>query len=223
VTQLDSRVRLPSAPRGPGKPGTPWLLTLVLLALTANAAPARADWLIIPFAGTAFGGAGTSSLDLESGVGGAKSVYGAAATWLSRTIVGIEGEFLYGPGFFKNPSGPSLLVSSHVSTLSGGVVVTLPLSVTRESLRPYATAGLGLMEASADYSLDNLFLDQPSERFAALHVGGGAIGFVSPDVGFRFDLRHVNSLNRVQDVLTNAPGSRLRFWRLTVGLALRVG
>ena len=79
------------------------------------------------------------------------------------------------------------------------------------------------MEASADYSVDNLFPDPPSGRFAALHVGGGAIGLVSPDVGFRFDLRHVNSLNRVQDGLTNAATSRLRFWRLTVGVVLRVG
>ena len=221
MAQLDSRARLPSAPRGPGKPGTRWLLTLVLLALTANAAPARADWLIIPCAGAAFGGAGTSSLDLESGVGGAKSVYGVAGIWLSETIVGLEGEFLYGPGFFKNPSGLSLLVSSHISTLSGGVLVTLPLSVTRESLRPYATAGLGLMEASAAYSVD-LFPDADG-AFAALHLGGGAIGLVSPDVGFRFDLRHVNSLNRVQDGLTNAATSRLRFWRLTLGVVLRVG
>jgi hypothetical protein len=204
------------------KPDTTWLPTLVLLASVVSAVPARADWLIIPFAGTAFGGQATSFFDLE-GVGGATSVYGVAGTWLSRTIVGIEGEFLYGPCFFKNPSGQNLLVSSHISTLSGGVLVTLPLSVTRESLRPYATAGLGMMEASVDYSVDNLFPDPPSGRFAALHVGGGAIGLVSPDVGFRFDLRHVNSLNRVQDGLTNAATSRLRFWRLTVGVVLRVG
>jgi hypothetical protein len=194
------------------------LATLVLLALAAGAAPARADWLIVPFAGATFGGETTSFLNLESGAGGAKSVYGVAGAWLPTGILGLEGEFLYGPNFFQNRN--ALLVSSHISTLSGGLLMTLPLSVTRESLRPYVTAGVGTMLASADYSLD--FLDQ-SPRFATLHVGAGAIGFVSPDVGVRFDLRHVNSLNRVQDELTNIARSRLRFWRLTVGVVLRVG
>jgi hypothetical protein len=223
VARLNDRVRLPSSPLGPGKPGTTWVAALVLLVATAHAAPARADWLIIPFAGTAFGGEATASLDLDSGAGGAKGVYGVAATWLSPTVVGLEGEFLYGPGFFKNPNGNSLILSSHISTLSGGLLVTLPLNVTRESLRPYATAGFGFMDASVDYSVDNLFSDAPSGQFATFHVGGGAIGFVSPDVGFRFDLRHLTSLNRVPDELTNAPSSRLRFWRFTVGLALRIG
>jgi hypothetical protein len=222
VVRLNGQVRLPSAPLGPGMSGTTWLAALVLLTV-AHATPARADWLIIPFAGAAFGGETTSFFNLDAGVGGAKSLYGVAGTWLSPTIVGVEGEFLYGPGFFKNPSGRDLLVSSHISTLSGGLLVTLPLSVTRESLRPYATAGLGFMDASVDYSVDDVFRDEPSGHFATVHVGGGAIGFVSPDVGFRFDLRHVTSLNRGQDELTNAPTSRLRFWRLTVGLALRIG
>lgn len=197
------------------------LLTLVLLTLAVSAAPARADWLVIPFAGTAFGGETTSLLNLESGVDGAKSVYGVGGVWLSRSIVGLEAEFLYGPGFFKNPNGEALLVSSHISALSGGVIVTLPLSVTRESLRPYATAGLGTMQASVDYSVD--FIPDPSGRSSTFHVGGGAIGFLSPDVGVRFDLRHVNALNRVQDELTNALTPRLRFWRLTVGLVFRIG
>jgi hypothetical protein len=221
VTRLNDRVRLPSGRLWPGKPGTTWVAAFVLLAVIAHAPPARADWLITPFAGTAFGGETTSLLNIDLGVGGAKSVYGVAGAWLSRTVVGIEGEFLYGPGFFKNPNGNDLLVSSHISTLSGGLLVTLPLSLTRESLRPYATAGLGTMDASVDYSVD--FIPNPSKRFATLHLGGGAVGFVSPDVGFRFDLRHVNSLNRVQDEVTNVTRSRLRFWRLTVGVVLKVG
>lgn len=193
---------------------------LVWLAVGLSAAPARADWLIIPFAGSAFGGETTSFLTLDSGSSGsAKTVVGAAAAWTTNQIVGIEAEVLYGPRFFTGDL--SLAVGgSHISTVSGGVLVTLPLSVTRESLRPYATGGLGAMQAAVDYSVD--FLDQ-NRRFATLHVGGGAIGFVSPDVGVRFDVRHVNSLNRVQDELTNAIRSRLRFWRLTVGVVLRVG
>jgi hypothetical protein len=53
-------------------------------------------------------------------------------------------------------------------------------------------------------------------------MGGGAIGFVSPDVGVRFDLRHTRSLLRGTNPLTGEPGTRLRFWRITVGVTLRL-
>jgi hypothetical protein len=198
------------------------LAPLVLLVLAASAAPARADWLVMPFAGSAFGGETTSFLNLdnpESRSTAARTVVGVAAAWTTNQVVGIEGEFLYGPRFFTGDLGLAV-GGSRISTVSGGLIVTLPLSVTRESLRPYATGGLGAMQATVDYSLD--FLDQ-NQRFATLHVGGGAIGFISPDVGVRFDVRHVNSLNRVQDDLSNTVRSRLRFWRLTVGVVIRVG
>lgn len=195
------------------------LSLLVLLAVAASAAPARADWLIIPFTGAAFGGETTSFLNLESSAGGARTILGIAGAWTSSSIVGLEGELTYGPNFFED--GGSLAVGgSRITTLTGGLLVTLPLSVTRESLRPYATGGLGTMTASADYSVD--LFDQ-KQRFSTLHVGGGAIGFLSPDVGVRFDVRHINSLNRVQDELTNAPRSRLRFWRATIGVVIRIG
>lgn len=196
------------------------LCTLGILALFAGTNSARADWLIIPFAGPTFGGDATSSLSLE-GDQGRKAVFGVATAWMTRQIFGLEGEFLYGPGFFQRGQGLAV-GGSHIWSATGGLVVALPVSVTRESLRPYATAGLGTMHASADYSFD-IFGFGESQRFASFHVGGGAIGFISPDVGVRFDLRHTNSLNRVDDEVTGAPRPRLRFWRFSVGVVVLVG
>lgn len=196
------------------------MCALAILILLVGTGSARADWLVIPFAGPTFGGDATSFLNLEGGRGSnQKAVFGVATAWMTRQIFGLEGEFLYGPGFFQRGQGLAT-GGSYIWSASGGLIVALPVSVTRESLRPYATAGLGTMHAAADYSVD--FLDQ-SQRFASFHVGGGAIGFLSPDVGFRFDLRHANSLNRVADDVTDTVRPRLRFWRFTVGVVVLVG
>lgn len=191
---------------------------LVLLELVIGAAPARADWLVIPFAGTVFGGETTSFLDLEQAAGGAKGVIGVTGTWLTNQVIGVEGELMYGPSFFER--GEILALKSYLATASVGLLVTLPLAVTRESLRPDVVGGLGTMRASADYSVD--LFDQ-SQQFTTLHVGAGAIGFITPFTGVRFDVRHVNSLNRVSDEVTTAVGPRMRFWRASVGVVLRIG
>ena len=41
-------------------------------------------------------------------------------------------------------------MSSRVTTLSGNVMVAAPLAITRESLRPYVVAGLGLTQARTE-------------------------------------------------------------------------
>ena len=53
-----------------------------------------------------------------------------------------------------------------------------------------------------------------------LDIGGGAIGFVSPRAGVRFELRHFKNLSNDAAAVTIG-GTRLSFWRLTAGLVLR--
>ena len=197
-------------------------LTLVgMLASCAFPASAQADWLLVPFAGTAFGGE-TTILDLEDVGGSAKTVIGVSGIWLTDRLIGFEADLLYGPRFFGSSQGRpgSTILGSYVSTVSGGVIVAVPLAVTRESLRPYVTAGVGAMRAGTDYSLS--FLSEDT-TFASMHVGGGAIGFVSRRTGLRFDFRHVRSLGRGEQVLTGARGRKLSFWRLSFGVVVRLG
>jgi hypothetical protein len=189
------------------------LLALVLM-LTA-ATPASADWLVVPFIGTAFGGE-TSLLVLRGGEIRTQTVFGASGVWLPAGIFGAEGDFAYGPNFFQR----DLTDSSSVSTLGGGLVVALPLSVTRESLRPYAVAGIDTMRASYR---DRVGAFPQVETLAGMHIGGGAIGFLSPRTGVRFDLRHFQGLSREPAQLSGERRSKLSFWRLTFGVAIRVG
>ena len=187
---------------------------LAVLGWCAVAAPARADWLLVPYAGTGFG-AETSLITLEAGA--ARMLVGVSGAWLSDQLVGVEADLVYGPSFFGNTG---LAVDSYLSTLSGGVIVAVPLSITRESLRPYLTGGLGLVHEEINYSV--AFLGE-SRTTPAVHVGGGAIGFVSRRTGYRFDLRQVRSLSREDERLTGTRRAKLGFWRLTVGVVIRVG
>ena len=112
-----------------------------------------ADFLITPFVGNAFGGR-TTLLDLDVGAVSSKHwTFGASAAWLSDQVLGVEGDFATVPGLLSElERKPACVIGSRVTTLTGNVIAALPLSVTRESLRPYVTGGLGLMRATCGRS-----------------------------------------------------------------------
>ncbi|HVZ22083.1 MAG TPA: hypothetical protein VG871_13510 [Vicinamibacterales bacterium] len=196
----------------------------MLCALTcAFAAPARAgDWLFTPFIGTTFG-ADTNFVPPNSGVGVRKTTIGGSGGFLTSGIIGAEASATYSFGFFTsapNAFGPaSTTQHTALSTLMGDALFAVPVSVTHESLRPYAVLGAGMMHATSQ----DLISFQPITRtIAAMDVGGGAIGFVNRRAGVRFDLRRFRSLERDAATLTpNSGGSRLTFWRLSVGVVVR--
>src|SRR5687768_13666883 len=89
-----------------------------LLLLVLAAAPARADWLITPYLGSAFGGA-TSSQHV---------IYGASAAWLSHGIVGVEIDGSIAPDLLDEDDGVILgIADSNVTTLMGSIVPGAPL------------------------------------------------------------------------------------------------
>ena len=193
------------------------VLLLAVLCLCGRAADARADFLITPFVGTVFGG-NTTLLDLDVGAASSKHwTFGASAAWQSDHILGVEADFATVPGFFQNDdSGTGLVLGSRVTTLTGSVIASLPLSVTRESLRPYLLGGLGLIHASSE---DLLGLNESGD-WLGLQLGGGAVGMLTDRAGVRFDLRHSRTLSR-DTTLRGERTSKLSFWRFTVGVTLR--
>ena len=184
--------------------------------LCAGRVDARADFLITPFIGSEFGGR-TTLFDLDIGAASAKHwTFGGSAAWLSDQVLGVEGEFAMVPGFFENSSEAGLITNSRVTTLTGSVLAALPLSVSRESLRPYVAGGLGLIHATAD---DLIGLNESGD-WLGMQVGAGAIGLISERAGVRFDLRHFRALSR-DTTLRGERASKLSFWRVTVGVTLR--
>jgi hypothetical protein len=190
-------------------------VTVCVLALLAPAT-ARADWLITPFIGSSFGGT-TNFVDLEQGAGETKFTWGGSAALLSDGVFGVEGDFGYAPHFFERDTPAVLVTSSRVMTITGSVIAALPLTVTRESLRPYVSGGLGLMHARLE---DVLGVFPVNSRLLALSVGGGAIGFLTPRTGLRFEIRQFKNLTGEQ-VSGSLEAARLRFWRATVGVTFR--
>lgn len=194
-------------------------VTLLLLVLCGSSASAHADWLFTPFLGSTFAGA-TAIPDLDQSTGGAHLILGGEAGWWSSGLFGIETDFAYVPSFFES-STVGLVTDSNVLTLGMDVVIATPLSVTRESLRPYVIGGAGWMHSSIDEG-QNFFPELFRARNSvAVNVGGGAIGFFSPRTGVRFEVRHFRSLKRDTDQLTGETSSLLSFWRVTAGIVIK--
>ena len=194
------------------------VIVIVVLCVGLSATEAYAQLMITPFLGATFG---TDTVLPDPDVGAAEAkhwIFGGNAAVLSEHILGVEGDFAFAPGFFNRDTALNLVVQSHVSTLFGNVIAAVPLSVTRDSLRPYVLGGLGLVHISVQ---DQLPLFDRSGNSLGLQMGGGAIGFITNRTGVRFDLRFTKSLDRATDEITQDRGTNLSFWRATVGVAIR--
>jgi opacity protein-like surface antigen len=93
----------------------------------------------------------------------------------------------------------------------------VPLVLTGYSLRPYAIGGIGLIRSSITLIA---LLDSVDDNSLGFNVGAGAIGFLTPRTGVRFELRHFRTLQRQAD-LAGEVSARLSFWRFTAGVVIR--
>jgi len=197
------------------------LLTAAFVGWTALAAPspAAADIFVSPFLGVKFRGA-TNELDLDRAAGAqeTKTAVGISGVVLANNGLGVEVELAHQPRFFERKGGSGLVTRSGVTTIGGNLMLALPLSVTRESLRPYAVIGLGWMHASAK---DGIGFNDFSNDFLGLSLGVGAVGFVTDVVGLRFDLRHLKSVSSADTSNLSGDRARLSFWRATIGVVFR--
>jgi opacity protein-like surface antigen len=191
---------------------------LAVLLVCALPAPAAADWYFTPFIGWDFHGT-TTLIDFDyRGANRTKATFGGSVALLGD-LVGVEGDYAFVPSFFRNPEAPlgSVIANSHVQTVTGNFMLAAPLSLTRESLRPYVLAGLGWMDAYSEDLIEDSVVD---DNLVGMALGVGAIGMFGERVGLRFDLRRFWNLDRERS--DNAIGeTRLSFWRATVGVTLR--
>lgn len=190
-----------------------FLAALILVALPSDAA---ADWLLTPFIGSSFA-AETTFLIFEEGAGQALTLGGSVAL-LSDGIFGLEADFGHTPGFFEGDDPRGLVLTSRATTLTGSVILAVPLSITRESLRPYIVGGLGLLQARSKHAAGLFPVD---ENLLAVNIGAGAIGMVTPRTGLRFDVRHIKAASGVDGPFARPGLASLSFWRATAGVVLR--
>lgn len=191
-------------------------LTLLWLLFLATPRVASADWLITPFVGGSFAPE-TTFLVFDEGAG-RKFTLGASVALLSRGLFGIEAEVGHTPGFFEGDDPLGLVLASRVTTVTGSVILAVPLALTRESLRPYVVGGLGLVQARSKHAGGLFPVD---ENLLGVDLGAGAIGFVTDRTGLRFDLRYVKAASGADGPFARPGISRLSFWRATVGVVIR--
>lgn len=196
----------------------------VLTGLCLGASPPTVhagDYVITPFVGKTFAATQTLSaagLPVLASVDEQTWIIGVSAAWITSSVIGAEVDFGYAPRFFKPDPLNLVRPANNVVSLAGNALFTLPLSVTRDSLRPYATAGIGALHAGVGDSANVATVDR---NLLATSIGGGAFGFLTPRAGIRFDLRYIKSTSKALDNATLLNEPRLGFWRATIGVALR--
>ena len=196
------------------------LLTAALVGwlLAASPAVAVADVFVSPFLGLKFrGDSNELDLDRDDGARKAKMSVGISGVVVMDKGLGVELELAHQSRFFERKSD-SLVTRSGVTTLGGNVMLAAPISITRESLRPYAVGGLSWMHASAQ----DLFGFAPiSNDFLGLTLGLGAVGFIGDVTGLRFDLRYLKSISSSDISDLSGDRARISFWRATIGVVFR--
>jgi opacity protein-like surface antigen len=192
------------------------LAAILLLFALAPPRAASADWFLTPFVGAKLKGQ-TNVVDLERGASNTKFTLGVSGAFLSEEVLGFEGEFGYYPRFFERSGGSELIARSNVATLSGNVLVAVPKFVTRDSLRPYAVAGLGLIHVGIDDVLGILPVDT---NLLGLNVGGGVMGRLTDRTSMRFEVRHFRNIDRESSGVPGFGATRVSFWRVSLGVAL---
>jgi len=177
---------------------------LSLLLMTAQ--PARADILLTPFLGITFGAdAPTQQVN-----------YGFSLAFLGGGgVFGLELDAALTPNFFDSDS--HALEDGNVSTVMANLMLAAPVQGAR--IRPYVSAGVGIMHAKAT-SVGNVF--ELDENNLGVNVGAGAMGFMRENVGVRGELRYFRALqdSEAGDGL-DLEFAKLAFWRGTLGVTFR--
>jgi hypothetical protein len=199
------------------------VLVVCLLALPRAAA---AEWHITPMLGVTFAGRTTlidpqlAAAKRHVNVGGAWSLLGAGV-FGAETIVTIT------PGFFQTDRTPRdsavarvEIDSSRIVSWMANAVLTTPRRWTEYSLRPFVSAGLGVLHASQTPRAADRGLPVRA-GMAGFNVGGGAIGFLTTRTGVRFDVRYSSTLRGTDRGLMAIGPARLRYMTGSVGLVIR--
>jgi opacity protein-like surface antigen len=203
------------------------LVTAAVVLVASAVAPrsASADWVLTPFVGLNFGG----SADV-SGNGGTstknqfahKADFGVSAAYMGKGIIGGEVDFGYSPNFYENTAvtGFQFANSNNVTTLTGNVIVGIPVGGHGPSIRPYAVGGVGLIRSRVGDAA-GLFQVTSKNDFG-FDVGAGVMGFVHENIGLRGDVRYFRGFTGApSDSATGLALGNFQFWRASAGVTFK--
>jgi len=189
-------------------------VTLATVALVSAPTLARADGYVSPWVATNSGAGFERNNVFDNG----KTGFGVTAGAMGGGIFGAEFNFGYSPSFF----GPSAdFGNNSVLDLMGNLIVGIPVGGQHGAgIRPYVTAGLGLIRTDIDGGV--LFPANTSSNDFGWNAGGGVMGFFSDHFGLRGDVRYLRTLenNSSSTNIDFDPGG-FHFWRASAGIVIR--
>jgi opacity protein-like surface antigen len=193
------------------------LILTAAAALVLSAAQARAEGYISPWvatnAGTGFDG-NNLGRSFDNGRAGVGTQVGA----MGKGIIGAELDLGWSPSFFGSTSD---FGNNSVIDVMGNIIVGLPIGGTRGAgLRPYATAGLGLLRTQIDGG--TIATVSSSNNDFGWNAGAGVMGYFSDHFGLRGDVRYLRNIqnNSSGAVIDFDPGN-FHFWRASIGVVIR--
>jgi hypothetical protein len=191
------------------------VLVICCLFVLGAVRPAAAEWQLVPMVGLTMLGS-TTIIDPEVATDKRHWNLGGAVTLLGPTIFGAEVITTWTPGFFQRGDLDVVLASRTVSAMAN-VLLTTPRRWTEYSLRPFVSGGLGLMHVSVED--EGLF--PVNLNLTGFNIGGGAVGFLTPRTGLRFDLRYHSTLRATDEGTISIGKVQVRYVTASVGLVFR--
>jgi opacity protein-like surface antigen len=207
---------------------------LVFLFLGSAAVPARADWLLTPYLGAAFGGAANQFVynDLDDEFEQRVNFGGSLAYRFGSGIIGLELDYNLAPNFFQFTGGTNnfdlLDLDSSVQTVMGNLVFSIPVGGRDGRFQPYVTAGLGTIRTNLRSESD--VFDAITSDDSGFSLGAGAHVFAGRHFGIRADARYIRGFESIddEDPIEDSPffdqpfaTEVFNFWRGTVGVTFR--
>ena len=175
---------------------------------------ARADGYVSPWVAANSGAGFESGNVFDNGRAG----FGVTAGAMANGIIGGEVDFGYSPSFFGTSSE---FGTNSVIDVMGNVIVGIPVGGSHNAgIRPYVTAGLGLIRTQVDGGI--LFANDSHNNDFGWNAGVGVMGFFNEHVGLRGDLRYLRTLenNSSSTNIDFDPGG-FHFWRASAGVVIR--
>jgi opacity protein-like surface antigen len=188
------------------------LLGILAIGITiGSAAEAQAQGFISPLIGYDFGGdTGCPSLSNLTGCQN-KNLNTSVGFGAMGNVLGGEEEIGYASNFFGSAPG----LSSSVLTVMSNLMIVPKIG----PVRPYVTAGIGLIKTHVDLTIPSIFTTD--NNGLGWDIGGGLIGFVGAHVGVRGDLRYFHSFQDLNVLGFTLSNSKINFGRASVGLVFK--
>lgn len=184
---------------------------LSCLGLLVMPAVASAQGYIAPYAGVGFGGTIDAAQEEKP------YVYGVALG-VGGGLLGFELDVAFAPDFFGD-SDETFLGGNSVTTAMGNIVVGMPGSRrSGAGVRPYTSAGLGLIRQRIEGFGDLL---EFSRNNFGYNFGAGLMVFFSGSVGIRGDVRYFRSFQDSEEGFLSLEAGQLEFSRATAALVFR--